>query len=101
MTPIGVASESPPSNGAPARPDPKDGPKQDIRISALSDRDALIETPDGYRRVAIGDEIPEIGKIIAIRRMDEYWILIGSLRSLAQVASPPEGGLSQNGGVRP
>jgi hypothetical protein len=101
MTPIGVAASNPASDGASARPDRKPAATQDIKITALSDRDALLETPDGYRRVAIGDEIPEIGKIIAIRRMDEYWILIGSLRSLAQVASPREGGLPDKGGVRP
>jgi hypothetical protein len=100
MTPIGVAASHPASNAAPDRPDRKQDIRQDLRISALSDRDALLETPEGYRRVAIGDEIPEIGKIIAIRRLDDYWILVGSLRSLAQIASPPEGGVSR-GGAKP
>jgi hypothetical protein len=100
MTPIGVAASHPAANAGPARPDRNEDIRQDLRISALSDSDALLETPEGYRRVAIGDEIPEIGKIIAIRRLDDYWILVGSLRSLAQVALPPEGGVSR-AGVRP
>jgi hypothetical protein len=98
MTPIGVAASHPASDAATARADRKREPGQDLRISALSDRDALLETPEGYRRVAIGDEIPEIGKVIAFRRLGDYWILVGSLRSLAQIASPPEGGVSRGGG---
>ena len=98
MTPIGVAASRPAANAGTARPDRRQDARQDLRISALSDRDALLETPEGYRRVAIGDEIPEIGKIIALRRLDDYWILVGSLRSLAQIASPPEGGVARGGG---
>ena len=54
-----------------------------------SGESALLETAEGYRRIQVGDEIPDIGKIIAIRRMSDYWIVVASLRSLAQ-AAPPE-----------
>ncbi len=67
--------------------------RRDIRIVELSEDNALLETLDGYRRVKIGDDLPEIGKIISIRRMGDYWIVVASLRSLAQ-AAPPEGARS-------
>ncbi len=82
MTPTGAVS---------LREQPKAGaPRHDVKIIELSAEEALIETPDGYRRVKPGDEIPEIGKVISIRRMGEYWVVVASLRSLAQ-AVPPTG----------
>jgi len=93
MTPIGVVS-SPRS--------PKPGPvSRDLRIVEMNGQDALLETAEGYRRVSVGDEIPEIGKIISIRRMGEYWVVVASLRSLAQVAPPPEADLSREGRAYP
>ncbi len=90
MTPIGVAPSRPSTKPASTR--------RDLKIVELNARDALIETPDGYRRVNVGDEIPEIGKIISIRRMGEYWVVVASLRSLAQVAPPLETGPLPAGG---
>ena len=66
-----------------------------MRILELNDDSALLETRDGYRRIRVGDESPEIGKIISIRRMADYWIVVASTRSLAQrapVADDPADG---------
>jgi hypothetical protein len=91
MTPIGVV---------PVNPSPKPAPpRREVRIVELNAEDALIETPEGYRRVKIGDEIQEIGKIISIRRMGEYWIVVASLRSLAQAAPSIESSPFRGGGA--
>jgi len=82
MTPIGATQIRPPSKNETAR--------RDIRIVELNTDTALLETLEGYRRIKVGDELPEIGKIIAIRRMAEYWIVVASLRSLAQAAPPDD-----------
>ncbi len=82
MTPIGAVS--------PSQVRKPGAPRHDVRIVELNAEDALLETADGYRRVRVGDEIPEIGKVISIRRMGEYWILVASLRSLAQAVPPVE-----------
>ena len=93
MTPIGVV---------PSRRAPKPGPvSRDLHIVELNANDALLETSDGYRRVTVGDEIPEMGKIISIRRMGEYWVLVASLRSLAQLAPPSETAHARLGGANP
>jgi hypothetical protein len=63
MTPVGVTRPDSRKPGAPRR---------DLRILELSGDGALIETADGYRRVKVGDEIPEIGRIISIRSMNHY-----------------------------
>jgi hypothetical protein len=82
MTPIGATRiHTPPKN---------ESARRDIRIVELKLETALLETTEGYRRIKVGDELPEIGKIIAIRRMAEYWIVVASLRSLAQAAPPDE-----------
>jgi hypothetical protein len=75
MTPVGVTRPDSRKPGAARR---------DLRILELSGEGALIETADGYRRVKVGDEIPDIGKIISIRSMGHYWVLAASLRSVAQ-----------------
>jgi hypothetical protein len=79
MTPVGVT-----------RPDSRQpgAPRRDVRILELSGEGALIETAEGYRRVKAGDEIPDIGKIISIRSMNHYWVLVASLRSVAQAVPP-------------
>ena len=82
MTPVGVTR-------------PRDSRKpralrRDLRILELNGEGALIETADGYRRVKVDDEIPDIGKIISLRRMGDYWVLAASLRSLAQAAPTTE-----------
>jgi hypothetical protein len=82
MTPIGATHIRTPSKAETAR--------RDLRIVELNADSALLETSEGYRRIKVGDDMPEIGKIIAIRRMAEYWIVVASVRSLAQ-AAPPEG----------
>jgi hypothetical protein len=88
MTPIGVV---------PTNPSHKPGtPRRDVRIVEMNAEDALLETADGYRRVKAGDEIPEIGKIISIRRMGEYWVVVASMRSLAQAAPPVESEVPQD-----
>jgi len=79
MTPIGATQIR-----ASAKSD--SAPRRDLRIVELNSDSALLETTEGYRRIQVGDELPEIGKIIAIRRMAEYWIVVASLRSLAQAA---------------
>jgi len=81
MTPIGATRVHTPSKA--------DSPRRDLRIVELNPNSALLETSEGYRRIKVGDDMPEIGKIIAIRRMSEYWIVVASERSLAQ-AAPPE-----------
>jgi hypothetical protein len=87
MTPIGVV---------PTNTSHKPGaPRREVKIVELNADDALLETSDGYRRVRAGDEMPEIGKIISIRRMGEYWVVVASVRSLAQAAPPMENGASQ------
>jgi hypothetical protein len=80
MTPIGATQSHPPPKNETAR--------RDIRILELNSETALLETLEGYRRIKVGDDLPEIGRIIAIRRMAEYWIVVASLRSLAQAAPP-------------
>jgi hypothetical protein len=75
MTPVGVMRPGSRQPGTPRR---------DLRILELSGEGALIETEEGYRRVKVGDEIPDIGKIISIRSMGHYWVLAASLRSVAQ-----------------
>ena len=82
MTPTGAVSVR--ENHRPAQE------RHDVKIVELNADDALIETADGYRRVKPGDEIPEIGKIISIRKMGEYWVVVASLRSLAQAAPPTD-----------
>lgn len=81
MTPIGATHIRTPPKAETAR--------RDLRIVELNADSALLETSEGYRRIKVGDDMPEIGKIIAIRRMAEYWIVVASVRSLAQ-AAPPE-----------
>jgi hypothetical protein len=84
MTPIGATQVRPVARPAPV-------PRRGLRIVELDpDNSALLETAEGYRRISVGDEMPEIGKIIAIRRMSDYWIVVASLKSLAQAAPPPE-----------
>jgi hypothetical protein len=75
MAPVGVTRTGSRQQGTPRR---------DLRILDLSGEGALIETEEGYRRVKVGDEIPDIGKIISIRSMGHYWVLAASLRSVAQ-----------------
>jgi hypothetical protein len=84
MTPVGAVPAR-----AEARAQPERG---NVRIVELNDDNALLESANGFRRVRIGDETPEIGRIIAIRRMGDYWVVVASRRSLAQVAPLiPEG----------
>jgi hypothetical protein len=78
MTPIGVTPAREKRTAA--------APRRDVKIVELNAEDALLETPSGYRRVKLGDEIPEVGKILSIRRMSDYWIVVASQRSLAQAA---------------
>ena len=86
MAPVGVTL--PPDSRKPgAKPRAL---RRDLRILELNGEEALVETADGYRRVKIGDEIPDVGKIISLRRMGDYWVLAASLRSLAQAAPPTE-----------
>ncbi|MCW2284630.1 hypothetical protein M2323_002517 [Rhodoblastus acidophilus] len=80
MTPIGATQIRAPAKAETAR--------RDLRIVELNPDSALLETSEGYRRIRVGDDMPEIGKIIAIRRMAEYWIVVASVRSLAQAAPP-------------
>ncbi len=82
MTPIGAVN--------PNQARKASAPRHDVRILELTADNALLETTEGYRRVKVGDEIPEIGKVISFRRMGEYWIVVASLRSLAQAAPPVE-----------
>jgi hypothetical protein len=84
MTPIGATQvHATPQTDAPA-------PRQGLRIVELdSDNNALLETAEGYRRIHVGDELQDIGKVIAIRQMSDYWIVVASLKSFAQ-AAPPE-----------
>ncbi|WP_298423398.1 hypothetical protein [Rhodoblastus sp.] len=88
MTPVGSApsASETKSTQAPAN----------VRIVDLSDGAALIETSDGFRRVRVGDEHPAIGKILSIRQIGEYWVVVASARSLAQIAPEKrEGGASR------
>ncbi|MCI4678813.1 hypothetical protein K9U39_00830 [Rhodoblastus acidophilus] len=88
MTPVGAV---------PARSEAKDPPERHkVRIVELNDDNALLESDSGFRRVRVGDESPEIGRIIAIRSMGDYWVVVASQRSLAQVA--PEIGPDSAGG---
>ncbi len=84
MTPVGAVPPRPETRRQPLR--------HDVRIVELNDDNALLESENGFRRVRIGDEAPEIGRVIAIRRMGDYWVVVASQRSLAQVAPAiPEG----------
>lgn len=91
MTPVGATASH-----APRKPEPE---RRDVRILELSDDSALLETSDGYRRIHVGDESPDVGKIISIRRMADYWIVVASERSIAQRA--PIGDDSGDGGGAP
>jgi len=82
MTPIGATQIRTPQKLETAR-------RGDLRIIELKPDSALLETSEGYRRIKVGDDMEEIGKVIAIKRMAEYWIVVASVRSLAQ-AAPPE-----------
>jgi hypothetical protein len=79
MTPTGVTAPESQAGRAGRR---------DIRILELGANAALIETPEGYRRIRPGDGVEDLGKIISIRRMGEYWVVVASLRSLVQAAPP-------------
>jgi hypothetical protein len=84
MTPVGAVPANPAGKGPPEH--------HDVHIVELNDDNALLESNNGFRRVRVGDDAPEIGKIIAIRQMGDYWVVVASRRSLAQVAPPvPEG----------
>ena len=87
MTPVGAVSTRPEARGQPER--------RNVRIVELNDDNALLESENGFRRVRIGDEAPEIGRIISIRRMGDYWVVVASRRSLAQVAPLIPGGVSE------
>jgi hypothetical protein len=78
MTPVGAV---PPRPEAKAQPE-----RRQVRIVELNEDNALLESENGFRRVRMGDEAPEIGRVIAIRRMGDYWVVVASQRSLAQVA---------------
>lgn len=75
MTPVGVI---------PRADDKPETAHRDARIVELNGEGALIETAQGFRRVKPGDALPDIGKVISIRRMGDYWVLVASQRSLAQ-----------------
>ena len=75
MMPIGVT---------PREDEKREKARRDVRIVEMNGEGALIEMSDGFRRVKPGDELPEIGKVISVRRMGEYWVLVASQRSLAQ-----------------
>jgi hypothetical protein len=78
MTPVGAVPARAPEKPAPER--------RDVRIVELNDSDALLETRNGFRRVRVGDETPDVGRIISIRKLADYWIVVASERSIAQVA---------------
>jgi hypothetical protein len=78
MTPVGAVPARAPGKPAPER--------HDVRIVELNESDALLETQNGFRRVRVGDESPDVGKIISIRKLADYWIVVASERSIAQVA---------------
>jgi hypothetical protein len=78
MTPVGAVPARAPEKPAPER--------RDVRIVELNDSDALLETQNGFRRVRVGDESPDVGRIISIRKLADYWIVVASERSIAQVA---------------
>jgi hypothetical protein len=78
MTPVGTAPLRAPGQSAPDR--------RDVRIVELNESDALLETQNGFRRVRVGDESPDVGRIISIRKLADYWIVVASERSIAQVA---------------
>jgi hypothetical protein len=83
MTPVGALPN--------ARQAQKSTPEQtDVRIVEMNADDAVLETPKGFRRVRVGDESPEVGKIISIRKLADYWVVVASERSLAQPAPPTE-----------
>jgi len=78
MTPIGSAG---------SRFAPPPGPeRRPVKIVEMNDEGALLETRDGFRRVRVGDESPEIGKILSLRRIGNYWVVVATDRSLAQIA---------------
>lgn len=83
MTPVGATSP-----GAAERP--RRGPADELRIVELNEDDALLETPTGFRRVRVGDDSPEMGKIISIRKLADYWIVVAGDRSIAQRAPAVE-----------
>jgi hypothetical protein len=78
MTPVGSAPMRSATNSGAQRPD--------VKIVELNDEQALLETREGFRRVRVGDESPEVGKIVSIRRMGDYWVVVATQRSIAQVA---------------
>lgn len=57
-----------------------------VRIVRLNPDEALLETPDGFQSVRVGDQLPDMGQIIAIRQSGQYWVVVASLRSVVQAA---------------
>lgn len=78
MAPVGAVPARAPQKAARER--------AAVRIVELSEDSALLETPNGFRRVRVGDDSAEVGKILSIRKLSDYWIVVGSERSLAQHA---------------
>lgn len=79
MTPIGSTGAGPSQSAGEA--------PAGLRIADLSEKSALLEWRDGFRRVFVGDEAPALGRVISIRKLDDYWVVVGSSRSLAQAPS--------------
>jgi hypothetical protein len=82
-----VAVDMTPTGATPRAEEKPETARRDVRIVELNDEGALIETADGFRRVKPGDELPDVGKIISVRRMGDYWVLVASKRSVAQAVS--------------
>ena len=57
-----------------------------VRIVRSNADEALLETPDGFQSVRVGDLLPDMGQIIAIRQSGQYWVVVASLRSVVQAA---------------
>jgi hypothetical protein len=89
MTPVGAV----PPRAAPAQPG-RDRPAP--RIADIGDDSALLETERGFRRVRVGEDSAEVGRILSIRKLADYWIVVGAERSIAQRAPVAGASLGQD-----
>ncbi len=54
--------------------DPK-APPSAYKLLEVSDGEALIESETGFRRVKVGDVLPDLGRVKTIEKRGDHWLL--------------------------
>jgi hypothetical protein len=67
--------------------DPK-APHVSYKLLDVSDGEALIQSDVGFRQVKAGDILPDLGRINAIERRGDHWVLL-SQKGAALESTPP------------